>query len=65
MQFRPLQREGKHAFFLMRYASKSYINNYQIHFWAINTVLMRFEEKKSINLIPKSGSPSLHAIKNQ
>ena len=31
--------------------------NYQIHFWAINAVLVRFEEKKSINLISKWGVP--------
>ena len=39
------------------------MNNYQIHFGAINAVLMRFEEKKSINLISKWGCPNLHALK--
>ena len=55
MQFKPLQREDKNEYvstiFFMKYAPKRYINNYQIHFWAINAVLMRFEEKKSIILI--------------
>ena len=46
-----------------RYASKRYINNNQIRFRAINAVLMRFEEKKSINLISKWGYPNLHALK--
>ena len=47
----------------MRYASKQYMINYQIHFWAINAVLMRFEEKKTINLVSKWGCPNLHALK--
>ena len=34
-----------------------------MHFGAINAVLMRFEEKKSINLISKWGCPNLHALK--
>ena len=34
-----------------------------MHFWAINVVLMRFEEKKYINLISKWGCPNLHALK--
>ena len=42
--------------FFTRFASKRYINNYQIYFGAINAVLIRFEEKKSINLISKWGS---------
>ena len=66
MQFKPLQREDKSELvsthFVTRYASKRYINNYQIHFGAINAVLMRFEEKKSINLISKWGYPYLHAL---
>ena len=66
MQFKPLQREDKSkqvsTQFFTEYASKRYINNYQIHFAAINAVLMRFEEKKSINLISKWGCPNLHAI---
>ena len=67
MQFKPLQREDKSEYvstqFFTRYASKRYFNNYQIHFWAINTVLMRFEENKYINLISKWGCPNLHALK--
>ena len=47
----------------MRYAFKGYINNYQIHFGAINAVYMRFEEKESINFISKWGCPNLHALK--
>ena len=47
----------------MRYASKRYINNYQIYFGAINAVLMRFEENKFIILISKWGCPNLHALK--
>ena len=35
----------------MRCASKQYINNYQIHSWTINAVLMTIEAKESINLI--------------
>ena len=50
------KRISKHTFFT-RYASKRYINTNQIHFWAINAVLMRFEAKKSINLISKMGVP--------
>ena len=53
---------SKHTLFT-RYASKQYISNYQIHFGAINAVLMRFEEKKYINLISKCGCPNLHALK--
>ena len=67
MQFKPLKREDKSeqvsTQFFTRYASKRYIDNYQIHFGAINGVLMRFEEKKSINLISKWGCPNLHALK--
>ena len=67
MKFKPLQREDKSKYestqFFTRYASKRYINNYQIHFLAINVVLMRFEEKKFINLISKWGCPNLHALK--
>ena len=47
----------------MRYTSKRYINNHQIHFWAVNAVLMRFEANKSINLISNWGCPNLHALK--
>ena len=39
------------------------MNNYQIHFWAINAVLMTFEPKKSVNLISKLGCPNLNALK--
>ena len=53
---------SKHTFFT-RYASKRNINNYQIHFGAINAVILRFEEKKTINLISKRGYPNLHALK--
>ena len=67
MQFKPLQREDKRELvstqFFMRYASKRYINNHQKHFGAINAVLIRFEEKKSVNLISKWGCPNLHALK--
>ena len=67
MQFKPFQREDKSekvsTQMFTRYASKGYINNYQIHVWAINTVLMRFEAKKSINLISKWGCSNLHALK--
>ena len=68
MQLKPLQPEDKSekvsTQFFTRYASKRYINNYQIHFWAINAVLMRFKEKNSINLILKLGCPNLHALKS-
>ena len=68
MQFKPLQREDKRESvstqICMRYAFKRYINNYQMHFGAIYAVLMRFEEKTSINLIPKWGCPNLHALKS-
>ena len=67
MQFKPLQREDKSELvstqIFTRYAFKRYINNNQIHFGAINAVLIRFEEKKSINLISKWGCPNLHALK--
>ena len=67
MQFKPLQREDKSKYvstqFFTRFAFKRYINNYQIHFGAINAVLMIFEEKISINLISKWGCPNLHALK--
>ena len=33
-----------------------------MHFGAINAVLMRFEEKKYINLISKWGCPNLHDL---
>ena len=46
-----------------RCASKQCIDNYQMHFWTINAVLMTFEANKSINLISKSGCPILHALK--
>ena len=47
----------------MRYASKQCINNYQIHSFAINAVLMTFEAKKYITLISKQGCPNLDALK--
>ena len=47
----------------MRFAFKQCINNYQIHFWTINAVLITFEAKKPINLISKSGCSILHALK--
>ena len=49
--------------FFTRCASKQYINNYQIHFWAINAVLMTFGAKKSVNLISKLGFLNLNALK--
>ena len=68
MQFKPLQREDKSELvstqFFTRYAFKLYINNYQIYFGAKNAVLMRFEEKKSLNSISKYGCPNLHALKS-
>ena len=47
----------------MRCASKLCINNYQIHSWTINAVLMTFKANKSINLILKLTCPFLHALK--
>ena len=47
----------------LRYASKQFIDNYQIHSWPIIAVLMTFEAKKSIHLISNSGYPILHALK--
>ena len=52
---------NKHTFFYEICFQAIY--NYQIHFWAINAVLMRSEAKKSINLISKWGCPNLHALK--
>ena len=49
--------------FFTRCASKQYINTYQIHFWAINAVLMISEAKKVVNVISKSGCPDLNALK--
>ena len=46
----------------MRCASKQCVNNYQIHSLAINAVLMRFESKKSIDLILKLGCPILRHV---
>ena len=67
MQFRPLQRQDKSEYcstlYITRYATKQYINTSQIHCWAINTVLMRFEAKKSIYIISKLGCLNLHALK--
>ena len=67
MQCRPRQREDKNEKismqFLARCALKQYINNYQIHFRAINAVLMTFEATKAVNLISKSGCPNLNALK--
>ena len=67
MQCRPRQREdksgrSKHAFFT-RCASKQGITNYQIHFWALNAVLMTIEAKQSVNLISKLGCLNLNALK--
>ena len=63
MQCRPLQREDKNEYvsvhFFTRCASKQYINNYQIHFWATTAVLMTFKAMKTIRLISKSGCPYL------
>ena len=68
MQSRPLQQENKSEYvstlYFTRFASKKYINNNLIHYWAINAVLMTFEAKKSINLFSKSGCPNLHALKS-
>ena len=65
MQCRPRQRRDKSeraiTQFFARCAFKQYINTYQIHFWAINAVLMAFEAKKSVNVISKSGCPNLNA----
>ena len=47
----------------MKYDSKQCMNNYQIHSWTINAVIMTFDAKKSISLISKSGFPTLHALK--
>ena len=51
--------------FFTRCAFKQYINTYQIHFWAINAVLMTSEAKKSVNLISKLGCPNLNALKTR
>ena len=65
MQGRPLKWEDKIEYVstqnFMRCASKQCMNNYQIHSWIINAVVMTFEANKSINLISKSGCPILHA----
>ena len=65
---RPRQREDKSEkvsmHFLTRCALKQYINNYQIHFRAINAVLMTFEAKTAVDLISKSGCPNLNALKS-
>ena len=44
-------------------AFKYCINNFQVHLWTINAVLMTIEAKKSINLFSKSVCPILHALK--
>ena len=66
MQSRPLQQENKSEYvstqYFTRFASKHYINSNLIHPWAINAVLMTFEEKTSMNLFSKSGCPNLHGI---
>ena len=41
--------------FLTKCALKQCTNNHQIHFRALNAVLMTFEAKKAVNLISKSG----------
>ena len=46
---------NKQAPISTRCASKQYIKIYQIHFWAMNAVVMTFEAKKSVNLISKLG----------
>ena len=67
MQCRPRQLEDKSEKismpFLLRCALKQYINNYQIHFRAINAVLMTFEATKAVNLISKSRCPYQNALK--
>ena len=47
----------------IRYASKQFIVNYQIHSSPIIAVLMTFEAMKSIHLISISGCPILNALK--
>ena len=67
MQCRPRQHEEKSEkvsmHFFTRIAFKQYINYEQIHVWAINAVLMTFEENKSVNIISKSGCHNLNALK--
>ena len=67
MQCRPRQLEDKSEKvsmqFLTRCALKPHINNFQIHFRAINAVLMTLEAKKAVNVISKSGCPNLNASK--
>ena len=69
MQCRPRQLEDKSEKvsmqFLTRCALKPHMNNFQIHFRAINAVLMTFEAKKAVkfNVISKSGCPNLNASK--
>ena len=55
--------EYVHTQNLMRCASQQCINNYQIHLWLINAVLMTFETNNSINVISKLGCPFIHALK--
>ena len=47
----------------MQYASKQCLNNYQIHSWTINAVLMTFKANKPTDRISKLGFPILHALK--
>ena len=54
---------NKQAPILTRFASKQYIKIYQIHFSAMNAVVITFEAKKSVILISKSGWPNLNALK--
>ena len=67
MQCRPRQLEDKSEKVSMqcltRCALKPHINNFQMHFRAINAVLMTFEAKKAVNVISKSGCPNLNASK--
>ena len=48
---------NKEAHNFLRDMLPSAINNYQIHFWAINAVLMRFEAKKKYKFNFKMGVP--------
>ena len=47
----------------IRCAFEQCISNYRIHFCTINDILLTFEQKQSITLIPKSRCHILHALK--
>ena len=47
----------------MRYYSKQVINNYQIHSWTLNAILVTFEANQIYKFSFKSGCPILHASK--